>query len=276
MKVDLNADLGEGFGLWKMGDDSTLLDIVTTANVACGFHAGDPAIMRHTVAEARARGVAIGAHPGYADLAGFGRRAMPGITAREVEELIAYQIGALAAICSLEGHPMTHVKTHGALGNACADDDDLAMAVARAIKAVDPALAFMVLPGTATERAADRTGLRPIREIYSDRTYADTFNLTPRSRPNATIHDPSEALARVLDMVSQGRIVSTSGKVLQVKVDSICVHGDNAEAVVMARALRQGLEQAGVKVMPRAATSAASIVDQPAIPTCRPFDSASH
>lgn len=250
MRVDLNADLGEGFGAWRMGDDNALLDIVTTANVACGYHAGDPAIMRHTVAAARSRGVAIGAHPGYADLAGFGRRAMPGITAREIEELVAYQIGALAAICALESHPMTHVKTHGALGNACADDENLAMAVARAIKAVDPALAFMVLPGTATERAADRTGLRPIREIYADRTYADTFNLTPRSRPNAMVHDPSEALVRVLEMVSQGRIVSTSGKVLHVKIDSICVHGDNAEAVVMARTLRQGLEDAGVNVIP--------------------------
>ena len=250
MRVDLNADLGEGFGPWQMGDDYALLDIVTTANVACGYHAGDPAIMRHTVAEARSRGVAVGAHPGYADLAGFGRRPMPGVTAREVEELVAYQIGALAAICTLESHPMTHVKTHGALGNACADDEDLAMAVARAIKAVDSGLAFMVLPGTATERAADRAGLRPIREIYADRTYADTFNLTPRSRPDAMIYDSSEALARVLDMVSQGRIVSTTGKVLPVKIDSICVHGDNAEAVVMARTLRRGLEQAGVKVMP--------------------------
>ncbi len=250
MRVDLNADLGEGFGPWRMGDDDALLDIVTTANVACGFHAGDPAIMRRTVIEARSRGVAVGAHPGYADLAGFGRRPMPGITAREVEDLVAYQVGALAAICALESHPMTHVKTHGALGNACADDDGLAMAVARAVKAVDPALAFMVMPGTATERAADRMGLRPIREIYADRTYADTFNLTPRSLPNAILHDPSEALARVLEMVSQGRIVSTSGKALSVKIDSICVHGDSAEAVIMARTLRLGLEQAGVKVMP--------------------------
>lgn len=250
MRVDLNADLGEGFGPWRMGDDDALLDLVTTANVACGFHAGDPAIMRRTVIEARSRGVAVGAHPGYADLAGFGRRAMPGITAREVEYLVAYQVGALAAICALENHPMTHVKTHGALGNACADDDGLAMAVARAVKAVDPALAFMVMPGTATERAADRMGLRPIREIYADRTYADTFNLTPRSLSNATIHDPAEALARVLEMVLQGRIVSTSGKALPVKIDSICVHGDSAEAVILARTLRKGLEQAGVKVMP--------------------------
>ncbi|MBE2276312.1 MAG: LamB/YcsF family protein [Rhodobacteraceae bacterium] len=248
MQVDLNADLGEGFGPWKMGDDTALLGIVTTANVACGFHAGDPQTMRRTVAEARARGVAVGAHPGYADLAGFGRRAMPGITASEVEALVAVQIGALAAICALEGYPMTHVKTHGALGNAAADDEALAMAVARAIRAVDPGLGFMVMPGTATERAAERMGLRPIREIYADRTYADSFNLTPRAQPDAMIHDPAKALERVLDMVTQGRVVSTSGKVLRVGIDSICVHGDNAEAVAMARALRHGLEAAGISV----------------------------
>lgn len=248
MQVDLNADLGEGFGPWTMGDDAALLDVVTTANVACGFHAGDPAIMRATVLAARARDVAVGAHPGYADLAGFGRRAMPGVTAAEVENLVAYQIGALAAICALAGHPMTHVKTHGALGNACADDDDLATAVARAIRAVDPGLAFMVMPGTATERAADRAGLRPIREVYADRSYADSFNLTPRSLSGAMIHDPATALARVIDMVSQGQIVSTSGKVLRVGIDSICVHGDNPQSVAMARHLRAGLEQAGIAV----------------------------
>lgn len=250
MHIDLNADLGEGFGPWTMGDDGALLGIVTTANVACGFHAGDPAIMRATVRAARANGVAVGAHPGYADLAGFGRRPMPGITEAEVENLVAYQTGAFAAICAMEGYPMTHVKTHGALGNACADDDGLAMAVGRAIKAVDPSLGFMIMPGTATDRAADRLGLRPIREIYADRTYADSFNLTPRSRPDAMVHDPAEALTRVVDMVTQGRITSTSGKVLKVGIDSVCVHGDSPQAVTMARHLRQGLEAAGIAVRP--------------------------
>lgn len=253
MRIDLNADLGEGFGPWKMGDDAALLDVVTTANVACGLHAGDPAIMRATVLAAQARGVAVGAHPGYADLAGFGRRAQTGVTVAEVENLVAYQTGALAGICALAGHPMTHVKTHGALGNACADDDDLAMAVARAIRAVDPGLGFMVMPGTATERAADRAGLRPIREIYADRTYADSFNLTPRSRPDAMIHDPDTALARVLDMVGEGRIVAQSGKVLRVGIDSVCVHGDSPQAVAMARRLRAGLEAAGCALRPATA-----------------------
>ncbi|MFD2237561.1 LamB/YcsF family protein [Aureimonas populi] len=245
MRIDLNADLGEGFGPWRMGDDAALLGVVTTANVACGFHAGDPAIMRSTVAAARERNVAVGAHPGYADLAGFGRRPMPGLSLRDIENLVAYQAGALAGICALEDHPMTHVKTHGALGNACADDDELALAVARGIRAVDSGLAFMVMPGTATERAAETLGLRPIREIYADRTYADSFNLTPRSEPDAMVHDSREALARVIDMVRGRRIVSTSGKSLDVGIDSICVHGDSPNALAMARMLREGLEAAG-------------------------------
>lgn len=248
MRIDLNADLGEGFGPWTMGDDAALLKIVTTANVACGFHAGDPAIMRATVRAARADGVAVGAHPGYDDLAGFGRRAMPGVTAAEVENLVAYQVGAMAAICALEGHPMTHVKTHGALGNACADDDTLALAVGRAIRAVDSSLKFMVMPGTATERAADRLGLRPLREIYADRTYADSFNLTPRSHAGAALHDPVEALARVLDMITNGHITAISGKRLPVQIDSVCVHGDSPHAVTMAHHLRAGLVAAGMTV----------------------------
>jgi len=250
MRLDLNADLGEGFGPWTMGDDAALLEIVTTANVACGMHAGDPAIMRATVRAARARGVAVGAHPGYADLSGFGRRAMPGVTETEIENLVAYQAGALAAICAMEGHAMTHVKTHGALGNACADDDALAMAVARAIRAVDAGLSFMVMPGTATERAAEKAGLRPIREIYADRTYADSFNLTPRRHPDALICEPAEALTRVLDMVRRGCLTSTSGKSLEVKIDSVCVHGDSARAVAMARHLRDGLAAAGLTLGP--------------------------
>jgi len=253
MRIDLNADLGEGYGPWTMGDDAALLDVVTSANIACGFHAGDPAIMRATVRAAEARGVASGAHPGYADLAGFGRRAQPGVTVAEVENLVAYQTGAFAGICALAGCRMTHVKTHGALGNACTDDDDLAMAVARAIRAVDRELAFVVMPGTASDRAAERTGLRPIREVYADRTYADSFNLTPRSRPDAMIHDPATALARVLEMVGEGRIVALSGKMLRVEIDSVCVHGDSPQAVATAQRLRAGLEAAGYTLRPATA-----------------------
>jgi UPF0271 protein len=250
MRIDLNADLGEGFGPWAMGDDDAMLGIVTTANVACGLHAGDPDTMRRTVETARRNGVAIGAHPGFHDLIGFGRRLLPDATPRKVENLVAYQVGALMGVAALVGHPVTHVKTHGALGNAAADDDALADAVARGIRAVDPRLAFMVMPGTATERAAERAGLTPMREVYADRTYDDTFNLTGRSKPGAVIHDVEEACARVLAMVATNAITSVSGKRLTVGIDTVCVHGDNPAAVTMARTLRTRLEAAGRTVAP--------------------------
>ena len=250
MRIDLNADLGEGFGPWKMGDDAAMLDIVTTANIACGFHAGDPETMRSTIAAAQERGVSVGAHPGYADLMNFGRRPMAGITAREIENLVAYQVGAFQAMAALAGHPARHAKTHGALGNACAGDDVLADAVARGIRAADASLSFMVMPGTATERAADRAGLRPIREIYADRTYVDDFNLAPRGTPGAVIHDADKAARRVIDMVNSGTLTSQSGKVLQVNVDSICVHGDTPTACAMARSIRGALEDAGWTLAP--------------------------
>ncbi|MDG2403451.1 MAG: LamB/YcsF family protein [Paracoccaceae bacterium] len=245
MQIDLNSDLGEGFGPWPMGDDAAMLDIVSTANIACGFHAGDPQTMRRTISLAHERGVAVGAHPGYCDLIGFGRRAQIGVTVREIEALTAYQVGAFQAMASLTGNLGTHVKTHGALGNACADDDGLADAVARGIRAADPGLAFMVMPGTATERACDRAGLRPIREIYADRTYDDSFNLTSRKVEGAIIHNVEFALTRVMEMVTEKRLESVTGKRLPVEINSVCVHGDNVAAVAMAKALRDGLEKAG-------------------------------
>ncbi|OAN81974.1 hypothetical protein A8B78_00210 [Jannaschia sp. EhC01] len=231
-----------------MGDDERMLDIVSTANIACGAHAGDPNTMRATISAARDRGVCVGAHPGYADLLGFGRRAMPGISETEVENLVAYQIGAFAGLCALEGHPARHVKTHGALGNACADDDALADAVARAVVAVDPTLALMVMPGTATARAAERAGLRPINEIYADRTYAPTFNLTPRAQPDALIHDPEVALQRIVQILETGRLIATDGSHLKVQIDSICVHGDIVGAVAMAAELQNGLTRLGFRI----------------------------
>lgn len=246
--LDLNSDLGEGFGPWKMGDDAAMLDIVSTANIACGAHAGDPQTMRETVGAAHERDVAVGAHPGYADLIGFGRRALAGVTAAEIENLVAYQVGAFAALAALAGHRATHVKTHGALGNACAVDDAFADAVARAIRAVDQKLAFMVMPGMATSRAADRAGLEPIHEIYADRTYAPDFNLTSRSRPDAMIHDAGIALSRILEVVETRRLTATDGTQLAVEIDSICVHGDSPGAVAMASSLRAGLEAAGYTI----------------------------
>jgi UPF0271 protein len=252
--IDLNADLGEGFGPWRLGDDAAMLDIVSTANLACGFHAGDPEIMRATVRAAKARGVAVGAHPGFADRAGFGRRRLP-VGAAEMENMVAYQIGALSAIGAVEGYPVTHVKTHGALGNMCAEDLELALAVARAIRAVDATLTFIVMPGQATERAAERLGLRAVREIYADRTYQDDFNLTSRSEPGAVLHDADAAIRHVTRMLDEGALISTSGKRLRARIDSVCIHGDAPEAVSMARAVRQRLEAMGHTISPFAAGS---------------------
>ena len=259
MRIDLNSDLGEGFGPWKMGDDDSMLDIVTSANVACGFHAGDPEIMHSMAERAKARHVAVGAHPGYRDLIGFGRRPVTGVTGQEIERLVAYQVGAFQAVCVLAGYGMSYVKTHGALGNACNDDDGLADSVARGIAAADPDLVWLIMPGTPTERAAERAGLRPAREIYADRTYADSFNLAPRSQPGTVIHDVAEACKRVIEMVSEGRLVSGSGKSLKVEIDSICVHGDNPASVDMARSIRTALEADGWTLAPFAPPASASI-----------------
>lgn len=250
MRIDLNADLGESFGPWIMGDDASMFKLVTSANVACGFHAGDPDIMRKTAELARTNGVAIGAHPGFADLIGFGRRRLPGINERELENLIAYQTGAMQAVAMLAGHPVTHVKTHGALGNICAEDDALALAVGRGIKAADPALLFLVMPGMATERAAVKLGLKHFREIYADRTYDDTFNLTDRAKPGAVIHDPDLAVQHIMSMLDDGALRSVNGKRLAVQIDSICVHGDNPGSVLLASRLRQHLESLGYSVQP--------------------------
>jgi UPF0271 protein len=248
MKIDLNADVGESFGAWTMGDDAAMFDVVTTANVACGFHAGDPQVMRATVELALGKNVAVGAHPGFADLANFGRRRIPGLTTRELENLIAYQVGAFAAVAELGGHRMTHVKTHGALGNMCNEDESLALAVGRGIKAASPSALFLVMPGMPTERAAERLGLSYFREIYADRTYDDSFNLTDRSKPGAVIHDPAAATQHVMRMLEAGAVISVSGKKLPVAIDSICLHGDNPNAVAAARTLRSTLEAAGITI----------------------------
>lgn len=248
MRIDLNADVGESFGPWTMGDDAAMFDIVTTANVACGFHAGDPETMRRTISLAKGKGVAVGAHPGFADLVNFGRRRVAGLTEREVENLVAYQVGAFAAMAELAGHRMTHVKTHGALGNMANDDEALALAIGRGIKAAAPDALFLVMPGMPTERAAQKLGLAHFREIYADRTYDDSFNLTDRAKPGSVIHDPAAAAEHVMRMLETGAVVSVTGKSLKVGIDSICLHGDNPHAVAAARTIRDRLEAAGITV----------------------------
>jgi len=245
IQVDINSDIGEG-----VGDDEAMLSVATSVNVACGFHAGDPGTMRRIATQARARGVGIGAHPGYDDLAGFGRKPMPGLSASEIENLVAYQTGALCAVASLAGHKVTHVKAHGALSNAACSDAMIANAIAAAVKAVDPNLAFMVLPQTELARAADRTALKPIHEIYADRAYQDDAQLLPRSRSGAVLHDANEIAQRVLRMVTEQSIIAASGKVISTSVDSVCVHGDTPGAVEIAKAVRAALEQSGVKISP--------------------------
>ena len=250
MRIDLNSDMGEGFGPWRMGDDEAMLSIVTSANVACGWHAGDPLIMHRTAEIARERGVAVGAHPGFGDLWGFGRRVIHGDSPAEIEKMMAYQIGAFQALAALAGHKVTFVKTHGSLGNMTNDDEELALAVGRAIKGVDRELAYVVMPGLATERAAERLGLRAVREVFADRTYEDDGTLTSRKKPGAVIHDGAAAAERVLRMVEDGAITTVSGKRIPVAIDTICVHGDTPAAVDMARKVRARLERAGATLAP--------------------------
>ncbi len=224
-----------------------MLGIVTSCNVACGFHAGDPDIMADTFALARERGVMVGAHPGFADRVGFGRRPLP-VTEAEAERLVAYQVGAAAALATHAGHRLTHVKPHGALSNLAMADAGLATAIARACRAVDPRLAFLAVAGTELQRAGEAAGLHTLREIYADRGYDDGGQLVPRGTPGAVLHDAAAAAERAVRMVAEGAVTSLSGRRVPVGIDSICVHGDTPGAVAMARAVREALEAAGVTI----------------------------
>jgi UPF0271 protein len=250
MKVDLNCDMGEGFGPWPMGDDEAMLDIVSSANIACGFHAGDPSIMFRTAEIAKRKGVAIGAHPGFNDLHGFGRRFIRGDSPAEIERMIAYQIGAMQAVASLAGHKVTYVKVHGALNNMANEDEDLALAIARAIKGIDASLINVCMPGLLMEKASDKLGVKVVREIFADRTYEDNGTLTSRKKPGSVLHDADAAAERVLSMLQDKAVTTTSGKRIPVEIDTICVHGDEPTAVAMARTVRQKLEANGVVIAP--------------------------
>lgn len=220
--INLNADLGESFGAWTMGDDESLLDIVASANIACGFHAGDPLVMRRTVAAAKKRGVSIGAHPAFPDLQGFGRRRMD-IPAAELEAMIIFQIGALQAMAAAEGGCVSHVKPHGALNNMACADPALADCVARAVHAISPQLILLVPAYSHLATAGERIGLPVILEIFADRAYQDDGQLVPRSQPGAMIHGTDAALAHVLRMLDEQAIISLNGKRLPTRVQSICV-----------------------------------------------------
>lgn len=243
--VDLNADLGEGFGAYRIGDDAAMLDVVTSANVACGLHAGDPEIMAEAFRLAKARGVTVGAHPGFADLWGFGRRVIPH-SAAEIERLVAYQIGAAAALSALEGHPIAYVKLHGALANLAVSDPDVAAASIRAMRGVDPSLACLAIAHGAQERLARDAGITTFSEVFADRGYRDDGSLVPRAQPGAFIHEPAAAAERALAMVQNREIVSVGGKALPTAVDSICVHGDSPAAIETARLIRLRFEAEGI------------------------------
>ncbi|MFT3689861.1 LamB/YcsF family protein [Paenirhodobacter sp.] len=248
--IDLNCDMGESFGAWRVGDDAAMLDLVSSANIACGFHAGDPPGMLKTLRMARERGVAVGAHPSFADLYGFGRRRISGERPEDLEAQLIYQIVALRGMAEVAGHRMTHVKMHGALANMAAEDPDLAALCARSVRAVDPGLILVAMPYSEAQVAAERAGLGVACEIYADRTYTDTGTLTPRSQPGAVIHDARQSLKQVLDMVIGGHIPTTGGKRLPVEAATLCVHGDTPGAVEMARGLRTALAAEGVGIAP--------------------------
>jgi UPF0271 protein len=250
MTIDLNCDLGEGFGAWDMGNDAAMIELATSVNIACGFHAGDADTMRKTVGLAKARGVSIGAHPGYRDLHGFGRRPVAGLTAAEIENLVAYQIGALQAIATLAGHQVTHVKAHGALSNVACEDDMTARAIASAIKAVDRHLIFVVLANSKLVAAGDAAGLPMAHEIFADRAYEDDGSLVSRRKPGAVLHDPAQIAERVVRMVQDSAVTSVSGKVIKMRMDTVCIHGDTPGAVEIGRGVRQALKDSGIDVAP--------------------------
>lgn len=248
-RIDLNCDCGEGFGPYRAGNDAAMLEIVTSANVACGFHGGDPEIMAQTFKMAKARGVAVGAHPGFPDLWGFGRRRLP-FSPGEIERIVAYQTGAAAALAAYCGTRLAYVKAHGALSNIAMEEEAVANAVARAVKAAGPGLAFLAPAGTKLEAAGLAQGLPVAREIYADRAYTESGLLADRSFPGAVLHDPGEIAGRVLAMIMEGAIITASGARLAVSIDSVCVHGDTPKAVEIARALRARLEGAGLTLAP--------------------------
>jgi UPF0271 protein len=247
--VDLNSDLGESFGRWQLGDDAAMLALVTSANVACGFHAGDPTTLRRTCELAAAAGVVVGAQVGYRDLAGFGRRFID-MDPTELADDVMYQIGALDAMARATGSRVAYVKPHGALYTATVHHQAQARAVAAAVSAYDPGLAILGLPGSALLRIAESEGLRTVPEAFADRGYTKEATLVPRSEPGALVTDPDEVARRVVRMAVEHEVAAVDGTTVSVEAESICVHGDSPGAVEIARAVRSALDAAGVVVRP--------------------------
>ncbi len=257
-RIDLNADMGESFGPWPMGADVELLKIITSANIACGFHAGDPDVMAQAMAQAVANGVGIGAHPGLPDLQGFGRRRMQ-IAPDEVRHLVAYQLGAAQAMARMAGGTVRHLKLHGALANMAAEDEALARAAYEGALAVDPEIILMVISGTAQARAAKNLGARIAQEIFADRAYTEDGLLMDRRQPGAVIHDAGAVCDRILAMLRADAIITAEGTHIPAQIDTICLHGDTAGAVELARALHAALRAEGVALQPFAGQRAKAV-----------------
>jgi UPF0271 protein len=249
MALAINCDMGEGFGLYRCGDDAAIMPYITIANVACGFHAGDPTVMAETVALAKRHGVAVGAHPSYPDLVGFGRRAMA-VSPKEAEDFCLYQIAAVAGVAQAEGLRMQHVKAHGELFNVAAKDRELAMAIARAVAAFDKSLIFFAMPRSEMLHAGQALGLRTVTEVFADRAYEPDGSLVSRRKPGAVIHDADAVVARAVRMVKDRSIVAIDGSAISVDADTICVHGDTPGSDDLAAKIRAGFEAAGITVKP--------------------------
>ena len=247
MRIDLNSDLGESFGPWPMGQDAALMTSITSANVACGFHAGDPGTMRATIQLAKTHGVQIGAHPGFPDLVGFGRRELRA-SAQEVEDFVAYQVAALSGMAAAQGVRLQHVKAHGALYNMAVRDRSLAQAIARAVVAIDRSLVFFGLPHSELLRAGEAAGLRVAAEVFADRAYEADGSLASRQKPGSVLHDAGAVVARSIRMVCDREVVALDGSTIRLEADTICLHGDTPGAAALASAVRHGLEAAGITV----------------------------
>ena len=243
--VDLNADMGEGFGAWMLGDDAGLLDIVTSANIACGYHAGDPDVMAAAMTQAVSKDVGIGAHPGFPDLQGFGRRRMV-LPKKTLANMVRYQLGAAQAMARAAGGEVRHLKLHGALANMASEDIGMARACYEAALSVAPEIIVMVLAGTAQQQAVRELGCAAACEIFADRAYDEDATLVDRSLPGAVIHDPQEAGRRMVEMVREGAIITASGKRIPARIDTICLHGDTPAALSIATTVRSALLDSGV------------------------------
>lgn len=248
-RIDLNSDLGESFGTWILGDDEAMLDVVTSANVACGFHAGDSLTLQRTCAKAAERGVIVGAQVGYHDLTGFGRRFID-VAPPELTADVIYQIGALDALCRVAGVRVEYVKPHGALYNAIVHHEAQAAAVVAAVLAVDDTLPVLGLPGSAFLRCAEEAGLRTVAEAFADRAYTPEGTLLSRLEPGAVLHDPEIVAERVIRLVEEGRVTAVDGTDIEIRADSICTHGDSPGAVELARAVRAALAGKGIEITP--------------------------